>query len=173
MKKTGLRIAQGVAVAFAIGVSAWIVVMAQQEANPTKPAEGVPASEGSVKDGEADAFLPSSKGMPLEDPTFLPSSKSSIGIRPTGGATPAPETKEEDPAFLPSSKSLRLKAPKQAEPTAPAKPKTDTATKPEAKKEPPFLPTSKSGYVPKSVRDELEKKAKEAAEAARKAKGDK
>lgn len=165
MKKTGLRIAQVGAVALALGVSAWIVVLAHREANPDKP---TPTSTPGA-DGEAEGFEQEA-GPEEEDPNFMFSSKSAIGIAPKGEKANEPKKK---PVFLPSSKSLPMNESfleKDNDEAAKAK------AKDAAKKEPIFIGGSKSesGAVSELLRKEIEalrrkKAAAEKAAAAKKA----
>ena len=128
MKTTGLRLLKVAAIVFAIGASAWIVILAHEGANPTDPdpKPSRPASEGTEPGKRPPevvdpAFLHSSKGaagLPTElgdeeeEPVFLPSSKSAIGIAPKAKDAPAEEAKKKKkPVFLPSSKSIPFREP--------------------------------------------------------------
>lgn len=125
MKKTGLRIAQGAAVMFAIGVSAWIVILAHEGAND-EPAAPPPPGQTPASEGDA-AKKPS---LEIDESSFFHSSKGAAGL-------PTEFGEAEEPVFLPSSKSAIGIAPK----------KKDKAKKTDPKKEPVFLPSSKSAPI--------------------------
>ncbi|MDA1194650.1 MAG: hypothetical protein O2894_05645 [Planctomycetota bacterium] len=104
MSKVGLRVAQALAVVFAIGVSAWMVMSQHRGANPEPSAapgavELTPAEQDDVFLQGSKSFVPSPAGEAPENPVFLPSSKS-LPMEDLGGAEePPPE------AYLPTSKS--------------------------------------------------------------------
>ena len=97
---------------FAIGASAWIVILAHEGANPKEPepTPPTPASEGSPPEE-----LPYEESFDSDaeaEPTFFPSSKSAIGIGPKRkDAADEAKKKKKKPVFLPSSKSMPIREP--------------------------------------------------------------
>ena len=108
MSNNGLRLAKVAAVVFAVGVSAWIVMLAHEGANdtgaaaPENPPKTAPAAPGEASTDSFDE-TPADKKV-KEDPGFMFSSKSAMPIQPEVDAEEESKKKKE-PVFLPTSKS--------------------------------------------------------------------
>lgn len=112
MSNNGLRIAKVAAVVFALGVSAWIVMLAHDGANgtgaaaPQNPPEAAPSAPGEVSTDSFDETEFDRKVK--EDPGFMFSSKSAMPIQPEVEAeakTDKAKKEKPEPVFLPTSKS--------------------------------------------------------------------
>jgi hypothetical protein len=121
-RSLSLTFARVLAIAFALGVLAWLVVRAQRDANQgsSPPPPAVPASDA-ANDPTRITTLPASKAGVIEpmhaneDPSLLFGSKSA----PVPEGRQATVPVKPDPALLPSSKFGPL--PGRAKPQSPAK----------------------------------------------------
>lgn len=109
MSNNGLRIAKVAAVVFALGVSAWIVMLAHDGANDTGAAHAPTTPPSSPGEVSTDSFDETGFDRKVkEDPGFMFSSKSAMPIQPEVEAeaeTDKAKKEKPEPVFLPTSKS--------------------------------------------------------------------
>lgn len=163
-----LAVAKTAAVAVALGVLAWFVVMEQRRANPAPPL-AVPAVQSSDASAPASAtsadpavFLPSSKVLAidaqpgLDEAVFLMGSKSGIVAPTASGAGPDAQVVPPQPVFLGNSKSgVWTESPLPPSLVFPPLEIHPPSQAPAVPPEPVFLPNSKSRVLGGLVRPNL------------------